>query len=395
MNFLPSTLETEDFDPAVEAGLELEEAARRMGLFGEGDQPILRRLRLPEREVRVCLPETALRVQHSTALGPSIGAVDLRPDVSINELCAQAMAQTWQCALLDLPLGGAAGAIVCDPDRLSEPALKSLAHRYLGSLEGILGPTKDILMPGRGCHDMVMDWMSRRVEPGAALERPGVAPGVLVLLRQILAERGKKSADPFAGRRIAIQGFGRTGSTLAKSLYDAGARVIALSDLSGALHRDSGLDVAAVGDYIGKHQRLLGCPEGEPAGNLDLLQSPCDVLILAAAPRQVNAWLAGKIAAPIVMEVAERAICPGAAAVLEQGNRLVIPSLLARAGGTLALYHEWMERSRGAEPVEFDTSRLLRAWADTQAAMRLFKVSVRQGAMLAAIGRLTVALRLD
>ena len=129
MSFLPSTLDVEDFDPAVEAGLELEEAARRMGMFSEGDKPILQRLRLPERELRVCLPEIGLRVQHSTALGPSIGTVDLRPDASINELCAAAMAQTWQCALLDLPMGGAAGAIVCDPARLSEHELKSLAHR--------------------------------------------------------------------------------------------------------------------------------------------------------------------------------------------------------------------------------------------------------------------------
>jgi glutamate dehydrogenase/leucine dehydrogenase len=389
MNLLPDTLETEDFDPAIEAGLELEEAARRMGLCGERDQSILQRLRLPERESRVSLPETALRIQHSTALGPSIGAVDLRPDASVNELCAAAMAQTWQCALLDLPFGGAAGAIVCDPNRLSERELKSLAHRYVGSL--MLGTAKDVLMPGRGCHEMVMDWMARRVEPGAVLERPAIAPGVFVLLRQILAER----SQPLTGSRVAIQGFGRTGGSLAKSLHEAGARIVALSDLSGALHRDSGLDVAVVGDYFHRQGRLLDCPEGEPAGNLDLLQAPCDVLILAAAPHQVNAWLAGKIAASIVMEVEAHAVGSGAAAILEQRDRMVIPALLARAGGTLALYHQWMERARGAPPVNLDCARLLRAWAETQSAMRLFRVSVRQGAMLAAIGRLAVALRLE
>ena len=386
MSFLPSTLDVEDFDPAVEAGLELEEAARRMGMFGEGDKPILQRLRLPERELRVCLPEIGLRVQHSTALGPSIGTVDLRPDVGINELCAAAMTQTWQCALLDLPMGGAAGAIVCDPARLSEHELKSLAHRYVAAL--MPGAARDVLTPGRGCHDTVMDWMSRRVEPGSALQRPAVAPGVFVLLRQILA-------DSFHGKRIAIQGFGRTGSALAEMLHQAGARVVAVSDLSGALYRDSGLDITAVQEYFERRQRLLDCPAGEAIGNLDLLQSPCDVLILAAAPHQVNAWLAGRITAPIVMEVTEHAIGPGAAAILEQGDRLVIPSLLARAGGTLALYHEWMERARGAPPVEFDVSRLLRAWSDTQSAMRLFKVSARQAAILAAGGRLVVALRLD
>jgi glutamate dehydrogenase/leucine dehydrogenase len=386
MSFLPSTLDVEDFDPAVEAGLELEEAARRMGMFGEGDKPILQRLRLPERELRVCLPEIGLRVQHSTALGPSIGTVDLRPNVGINELCAAAMAQTWQCALLDLPMGGAAGAIVCDPAHLSERELKSLAHRYVAAI--MPGAARDVLTPGRGCHDMVMDWMARRVEPGAALQRPAVAPGAFELLRQIIA-------SAFRGKRIAIQGFGRTGSALAKMLVEAGARVVAVSDLSGALYRDSGLNVAAVQEYSERHRRLLDCLEGEAVSNVDLLQSPCDVLILAAAPRQVNAWLAGKITAPIVMEVTEHAICPGAAAILEQDDRLVIPSLLARAGGTLALYHEWMERARGAPPVDFDAARLLRAWSDTQSAMRLFKVSVCQAAMLAAIGRLAVALRLD
>src|ERR1035438_7310751 len=233
-----------------------------------------------------------------------------------------------------------------------------------------------------------MDWMSRRVEPGSALQRPAVAPGVFVLLRQILA-------DSFHGKRIAIQGFGRTGSALAEMLHQAGARVVAVSDLSGALYRDSGLDITAVQEYFERRQRLLDCPAGEAIGNLDLLQSPCDVLILAAAPHQVNAWLAGRITAPIVMEVTEHAIGPGAAAILEQGDRLVIPSLLARAGGTLALYHEWMERARGAPPVEVDVSRFLRAGPDTDSAMRFFKVSARQAAILAAVGRLVVALRLD
>ncbi len=386
-NYLPP-VEPEEFDPAVEAGLELEEAAKRLGL----EEPILQRLRLPEREIRVHLPETAFRVQHSTALGPSLGAVALRPDVSLGTLRAEAMAQTWQSALLDLPMGGSAGAILCDPQKLNERALKLLGQRYAASLGPILGLTKDLLMPGVGCHEMVAGWMSRRVEAGTMLSRPAVAQGVVALLRRILEERRLKLAE----QRIAIQGFGFDGRATAELLYESGARIVALSDISGALYRDAGLHVPAIAEYASQHHRLLGCAEGEAVSNLELLECPCDVLILAAAPRQVNTRVAGRIVASIVLEVVDHAIGLPASKILSDRDRLVVPAMLARGGAGEASFQEWLERARGViVPPIYDGSRLLRAWEETQSSVRFFKVSVKQGAMLVALGRLAAALRLD
>lgn len=386
-NYLPP-VEPEEFDPAVEAGLELEEAAKRLGL----EEPILQRLRLPEREIRVHLPTTAFRVQHSTALGPSLGAVTLRPDVSLSTLRAAAMAQTWQCALLDLPMGGAAGAIVCDPQKLNERALKLVAQRYVDALSPTIGLTQDLLTPGEGCHEMVAGWMSRRVEAGTVLTRPVVAPGTFALLQRILEKRRVK----FAEQRIAIQGFGFDGRALAEMLFEPGARIVALGDISGALYRDSGLNVSAVAEHASRHSRLLGCAEGEAISNLELLECPCDVLILAAAPRQVNTRIAGKVVASVVIEVVDHAIGPTAAKVMGDRDRLVIPSVLARGGAASMHFQDWLERARGVtRPLTHDASRLLRAWDETQSATRFFKVPVKQGAMMVALGRLASALRLD
>jgi len=386
-NYLPP-VEPEEFDPAVEAGLELEEAAKRLGL----EEPILQRLRLPEREIRVHLPETAFRAQHSTALGPSLGAVALRSDASLSTLRAEAMAQTWQSALLDLPMGGAAGAILCDPQKLNERALKVLAQRYVTALGPTLGLTRDLLMPGDGCHEMVAGWMSRRVEAGTMLSRPVVAQGVAALLLRILEERRLKLSE----QRIAIQGFGFDGRSLAELLFQAGARIVALSDISGALYRDSGLNVPAVAEHASRHHRVLGCSEGDAVTNLELLECPCDVLILAAAPRQVNTRVAGRIVASIVLEVVDHAVGTPATQVLGDRDRLVIPGLLARAGASEVHFQEWLERARGViPPPAYDGSRLLRAWEETQSSVRFFKVSVKQGALLVALGRLAAALRLD
>jgi glutamate dehydrogenase/leucine dehydrogenase len=264
------------------------------------------------------------------------------------------------------------------------------------------GPGHDLLTPGEACHPTVIGWMSRRAEPGAVLGLPAdlggppvdlrpAALGVFLLLERLLEER----RQPLREQRIAIQGFGRTGRALAEQLYRAGARIVAVSDISGALYREPGLTVPQVTDYAGQHHRLLGCLEGDGITNLDLLEAPCDILVLAAAPRQVNSRVAAKIQAGIVIEIAPHAIYAPAAKVLDEQDRLVIPSLLALGGASLAFFQEWMERARGATLCTFDGQRLIHAWEDGRSQAQHFKVPLRQGLMIAAISKVAAAVRLN
>lgn len=417
--FLPRAAAEEELNPYLEATLALEQAAQQLDL----EDWILQRLKHSERELVVHLPLlrdhgdavtfTGFRVQHSTARGPALGGLRFAPDAHLSQIQALALARTWQAALLNLPLGGSAGAVVCDPAALSERELQQLTQDYVFALRDLLDPYQDILAPDSGCHERMMAWMldtyaraRGRLAPGVVTGKPaglwgGVPPGVmtarglLVLLEEMLAER-KAS---LAGRRVALQGFGQVGATLARLLDEAGARLVAVADISGGLYNDDGLDVGALRAHGRRQGVLFGCAGGEAVRNADVLAAPCDVLVLAAASRQVTSANAAHLEAKLVLEAAPGAVTAAAHEVLESRGVVVAPDLLATAGGLIACYLEWVRNVNPAAPPSGDEQEYLRR--TMQAAYREVRAldvgpgtSLRRAAQVLAVGRLAEALRL-
>jgi glutamate dehydrogenase/leucine dehydrogenase len=404
INYLPPSagLPEDDLDATV---LAFEEAARRLDLEPE----IVARLRHPEREIIVHLPHahtyTGIRVQHSRVRGPALGRLYLRPGIHLAEIRTRAMESTWQCALLDLPLGGAAGAIVCDPDRLPERELKGLVHDYAAALRGLLGPLEDVVAPGGGCNETVMAWISGGLLPGTAVGLPAAlggrfsfprmaGQGLAVLAQEALAERG----IALPGARVAIEGFAGVGAAAAERLAEAGARMVALSDVSGGLFQEHGLDLSSVQAYAASHGLLFGYPEAAAVRNAEVLEAPCDLLITAAAEKQIVGNNAGRIRAGVVLEAAWGAVTRPAGELLEARGVLLIPDLLATAGETVAAFLEWTRQVHAAPltdelAAEVLRRRLREACAAVRAVARKHSLSLRQAAHQLAVDRVATALR--
>jgi len=418
-DLLPLATIEEELDLYLESTLELEEAARALDLEGW----IVERLHHPEREITanlvlVCdngeaLPVTALRVQHSSARGPLLGGVRLSPHAQLSETRALAMNMTWQCALLDVPFGGSAGALVCDPGKLSERELRHLSKDYVAAMRGLLGPATDVLMEDVGSNPQVLAWMldaharaTGHLEPAAVAGKPAVlfglpdhadaaAQGLFDAIRIVAEESGRK----LAGLRVALQGIGQMGSALARLLADAGARLVAAADISGGVLSEEGLPVPALLEWIASKGVLLGLPEGESVSNTEMLEAACDVLVLAAAPRQITAANAARVRAPLVVEAVENAISPVAERMLDERGVTVVPNLLAGAGATAAAYVEWSSNLRqegflldGVE--ENIRLRMEAAYNQARRAAQRYNVSLRRGALLAGIEKVAAALRL-
>ena len=418
-DLLPLAAVEEDLDPCMESILDLEEASRVLDL----EAWIQARLRHAEREISAnlvlvrdngeALPVTAFRVQHSSARGPVIGGVRLSPHTQVAELRAQAMNMTWQCALLGIPFGGSAGALVCDPAALSERELRHLSKDYVAALRGMIGPQCDVLMEDLGSNPQVLAWMldahARAVghlEPGAVMGKPAVlfglpdhasaaAQGVFAALRIAVEESGRN----LAGLRVALQGLGRMGSTLAPLLQDAGARLVAAADISGGVRCTEGISVPALLDWIASKSVLLGFPEAEGVSNTEMLEADCDLLVLAAAPRQITAANAGHVRASLVIEAAADAITHAAERTLQEQGARVVPAILAGAGATAAAYLEW-SLNLGHENFLLDgveeniRLRIEAAYREARRTAQRYEVSLRRGALLAAVEKVAAALRL-
>lgn len=413
----------EEFDPVLETTLAFEETARELDLEDE----IVQRLRHPERELVVQLPLkihgrpavsfTGFRVQHSTALGPAMGTVCLAPNLSLAQVKARAMSHTWQCALLDLPFGGAAGGIVCDVARIDESDLQRLAKSFGRSLTGLIGPFRDVLLPAATTNPRLMAWIAEGYanatgcwSPGAFAGKPvgigglpdGLAGRYLCsLLQQLLSQpsmRGPLSAT-LASQRIAIEGFGSLGGTLAQLVVEAGGRVVAVSDHSGALYHEFGLDVGDVRAFAAQNGMLFGYRRAEAMSLTDLVSAPCEILILTEAERTITAQNAAQVRAGIVLEAAPYAVSAAAASELEARDVVVVPELLAGAGTILSAFLEWSKDVRSCHwtPADLDAQLQGRAryvCQETMTAAGARGTPLRHACHLLAVAHVAEALRL-
>ncbi len=348
-DLLPSELAEED--PLLDSAADLETLARTLDL----EDWIIQRLQHPEREISVHLPLVrdagasslwaAYRVQHTRAPAGAIGPVLLAPDVHAGQLRPLALHMTLQCALLHLPLGGSAGAIVCDPAHLSERELRRLLAAYVSAI----GAADDILVPTR----FAAAWTTAKRQTivgkpavlGGIPDQPAaIAAGWHALIREALATTHQSLAT------VALQGYGAAAATLAKSLQQSGARIIALADKSGGLFSAHGLDLAAVAAHVAENGMLFGFAGAEPVANSDVLESDCDLLITAAAERQMNARNAPHIRARMLLEAVPNAVTPAAERALAAREITVMPGLLAAAPATLGYHLEWQHAAQFTLP---------------------------------------------
>jgi glutamate dehydrogenase (NAD(P)+) len=346
---------------------QLDDVASRIGL----DPGIHAILRQPERELTVAVPVmmddgsiqvfTGYRIQHSSARGPCKGGIRYHPNVNLHEVRALAALMTWKCAVAGIPYGGAKGGIQCNPKGMSQTELCRLTRRFTAMILPILGPRRDIPAPDVNTDAQIMAWIAdtacmlqnqstmeivtgKPVSLGGSQGRKeATGRGVAVITRELLRHTGQTLEET----TVAIQGFGNVGSAAAAILHDMGCKVVAVSDVSGGYHDPRGLDIPAIARHVAAHPHHLlegyAAPGVESISNEELLTSQVDVLIPAALEHQIRADNAPQVRAKVVVEAANGPTTPEADAILDERGILVVPDILANAGGVVVSYFEWVQ----------------------------------------------------
>ena len=361
---LPATLPPELDDPLFRTALgQLDGALSHAGVpVGAAEV-----LRFPERALSVSIPVhrddgsvgifPGYRVQHSSVLGPTKGGIRYDPAVTLGECAALAMWMTWKCALLRLPYGGAKGGVRCQPKDFSEGERERLTRRFTQELLPIIGPQRDIPAPDMATDEQTMAWMmdtysmqighavpgivtGKPLSVGGSVLRPeATGIGVVMVVDQALQLLGFQ----LAGSSCVVQGYGKVGAVAAHELVLRDARVVAVSDIAGGVHREEGLDLEDVDSWRAEHGNLGGYPNGEPLTNAELLALPCDVLVLAATENQVTGENAGRVQARVVAEGANGPTSLEADDILADRGIPVLPDILTNAGGVAVSYFEWVQ----------------------------------------------------
>ena len=300
---------------------------------------------------------TGYRVTHNIARGPSKGGIRYHPDVTLDEVKALAMWMTWKCALMGIPFGGAKGGVVVDPKQLSRSELERMTRRYTSEIINEIGPEKDIPAPDVGTDGSVMAWIfdtysmnkghsvlgvvtGKPLTIGGSLGREeATARGSLFCIRDAVAKQGGR-LDQMS---VAVQGFGNVGSFLAKFLHEEGAKVVGISDSSVALHNPNGIDVPAAFAHKREHGTLRGLGNTEEITADELVVLDVDILAPCALEQVITERNADQVRASIICEGANGPVTPGADAILEDKGVLILPDVLANAGGVVVSYFEWVQ----------------------------------------------------
>jgi glutamate dehydrogenase (NAD(P)+) len=350
------------------------------------------------------------RVTHNVARGPSKGGIRYHQDVTLEETKSLAMWMTWKCALVGLPFGGAKGGVVCDPKRMSESEIERMTRRYTSEIINQIGPEVDIPAPDVGTGAREMAWIfdtysmnkgysvlgvvtGKPLQVGGSLGRvEATARGAAFCVREALRKRGER----VDGRRIVVQGFGNVGRNLAVILAGDGASIVGLSDSSGGVSNPDGIDVDAAIAHKREHGVLAGTPDTEEITNDDLLLLDCDVLAPCALEQVITSENADKIRAGMVCEGANGPVTPEADLILEDRGILVLPDVLANAGGVVVSYFEWVQGLQEYFWKETEVNAKLndiitRAFAETWRWHEERSLPMRQSAYAIAVGRVAEA----
>ena len=396
----------------------LDKAAKAVGMKEE-DYVLIK---YPERELKVSVPVKmddgsvrifeGYRVQHSTSRGPCKGGIRYHQSVNEDEVKALAAWMSFKCAVVNIPYGGAKGGIKVDPSSLSKGELERLTRRYTAMILPIIGPEKDIPAPDVGTNAQVMDWImdtysmmngytipgvvtGKDFEVGGSLGRPeATGRGVMIITMEVLDKY--KLAPPDVS--VAVQGMGNVGSVAARLLYEKGCRIVAVSDVSGGIRKESGLNIPEIIDFVKQHKLLKDYnAEGvEHIDNRALLTTKCDILIPAALENQITADVAEDLNCRLIIEAANGPTTVEADAVLEKCGIVVLPDILTNAGGVIVSYCEWVQNLQSLTWDENDVNATLfkvmtRALTDVYHKARDYKISYRLAAYAVAIERLCTA----
>ncbi len=363
-NQLPSYLSAENIGPWHIFLQQIEQVAP---LLDKALWPWVETLRRPKRSLIVDIPIRldngtiahfeGYRVHHNTSRGPGKGGIRFHQDVTLSEVMALAGWMTIKNAVVNVPFGGAKGGIRVDPRQLSVAELERVTRRYASEISMMIGPDKDIPAPDMNTNATVMAWMmdtysmvqgrtvtgvvtGKPLSLGGSLGRPdATGRGVFVSARQA----AKKLNLPIEGARVAIQGFGNVGEASARIFAAAGARIVAIQDVSGTVVNAKGLDVAALKQHLSRTGSLLGAPDCESIGSEDFWRTPCEFLIPAALESQINRFNAKNIGARVIVEGANGPTTPEADAILGDRGIVIVPDVLANAGGVTVSYFEWVQ----------------------------------------------------
>jgi glutamate dehydrogenase (NAD(P)+) len=394
-------------------------AANKLGL----DQGLYRILRTPDRELTVAIPVymddgslqvfTGYRVQHSMARGPAKGGIRYDPNVTIDEVRALAAWMTWKCAVVNVPFGGGKGGVVCDPSKLSIGELERITRRYVANILDIIGPDRDVPAPDMGTNGQVMAWImdtysmhvrqactavvtGKPVGLGGSLGRiEATGRGLQICARESMKILGLEPRQCTA----AVQGAGNVGQVTAGYLDQMGVKVRAISDISGAIVHEKGLDVPAIRTHLAKHRTLEGYDAGDRITNAQLLELPVDILVPAATENVINSRNAANVKARLLVEGANGPVTAAADRILDEKGVFVVPDILANAGGVSVSYFEWVQDRMGMFWTEQEVddrleAMMTRAFADVVDMARRFEVSNRIAAYLLGIDRVAKITRM-
>lgn len=344
----------------------IHEALNKLGY----DEAMYELLKEPLRMLQVRIPVrmddgstkvyTGFRAQHNDAVGPTKGGVRFHPGVYEDEVKALSMWMTLKCGIVDLPYGGGKGGVICDPREMSMGELERLSRGYVRAVSQIVGPTKDIPAPDVMTNAQIMAWMMDEYSLMDEFNSPNFITGKPLVLGGsqgrdrataqgvtiVIEEAAKKRGINIRGARVVIQGFGNAGSFLAKFMHDLGAKVIGISDAYGALHDPNGLDI----DYLLDRRDSFGTVTTlfeNTISNKELLELDCDILVPAAIENQITADNAHEIKANIVVEAANGPTTAEATKILTERDILLVPDVLASAGGVTVSYFEWVQNNQG------------------------------------------------
>jgi glutamate dehydrogenase (NAD(P)+) len=408
----------EDLNPFRIAMRQFDYAAEKCGL----EPGLCEVLKRPRRALTLSLPVKmddgtirvfeAFRVQHNNSRGPCKGGIRYHPNVTFDEVKALASWMTWKCAVVNIPFGGGKGGIVCDPHKLSHNELERLTRRYAYEISPIIGPDKDIPAPDVYTDGQVMAWIMDTYSMTHGSSAPGVVTGKPLFLggslgRNEATARGclftiraacKELGINLNGATVAIQGFGNAGNIAAQLLAKDGAKIIAVSDSHAGIFNKNGFNVEELVAFKARTGSVEGFPGAEPISNTAVLEVPCDILVPAALENQITLQNAERVKARIVAEAANGPTTPDADLVLHNRGIMVIPDVLANAGGVTVSYFEWVQDLQELFWDEDDVNKRLervmtKAFADVHAMAVKHNVELRTGAYILAIDRVANATR--